>query len=75
MAAVIIRKKDLENLGRKLMKEVYKFLHDEYILSFEEMKLEKDKLEKNLVVFKFQSFNLTTTQKGNTLRIEHEKEF
>ena len=75
MAAVIIRKKDLENLGRKLMKEVYKFLHDEYILSFEEMKLEKDKLEKNLVVFKFQSFNFTTTQKGNTLRIELEKEF
>ena len=49
MAAVIIRKKDLENLGRKLMKEVYKFLHDEYILSFEEMKLEKDRLEKILL--------------------------
>ena len=42
MAAVIIRKKDLKNLGRKLMKEVYKFLHDEYILTFEEMKVEKD---------------------------------
>ena len=41
MADFIIRKKDLENLGRKLMKEVYKFLHDEYILSFEEMKVEK----------------------------------
>ena len=48
MAAVIIRKKDLESLGRKLMKEVYKFLHDEYILSFEEMKLEKEKLKKIL---------------------------
>ena len=73
MAAVIIRKKDLENLGRKLMKEVYKFLHDEYILSFEEMKLEKDKLEKNLVLFKFQSFNFTTVQKGNSWSIEYEK--
>ena len=52
MAAVIIRKKDVERLGRKLMKEVYKFLHDEYILSFEEMKLEKEKLEKDLVLFK-----------------------
>ena len=52
MAAVIIRKKDVERLGRKLMKEVYKFLHDEYILSFEEMKLEKEKLEKDLLLFK-----------------------
>ena len=33
------------------MKEVYKFLHDEYILSFEKMKEEKDKLEKYLVKF------------------------
>ena len=42
MAAVIIRKKDVEKLGRKLIKEVYDFLHDEYILStFEEMKEEK----------------------------------
>ena len=53
MADFIIRKKDLENLGRKLMKEVYKFLHDEYILSFEEMKVEKDNLEKYLVKFYF----------------------
>ena len=35
------------------MKEVYKFLHDKYILSFEEMKVEKDKLEKYLVKFYF----------------------
>ena len=72
MAAVIIRKKDLESLGKKLMKEVYKFLHDEYILSFEEMKLEKEKLEKDLVVFKFKSFNYTTVQKGNSWSITYE---
>ena len=72
MAAVIIRKKDLESLGRKLMKEVYKFLHDEYILSFEEMKLEKEKLEKDLVVFNFKSFNYTTVQKGNSWSITYE---
>ena len=42
MAAVIIRKKDVERLGKELVKEVYEFLHDEYILStFEEMKEEK----------------------------------
>ena len=51
MADLIIRKKDIENLGRKLMKEVYKFLHDEYILTFEEMKVEKDKLKKYLIKF------------------------
>ena len=49
MADLVIRKKDIENFGRKLMKEVYKFLHDDYILSFEEMKVEKERLEKNLV--------------------------
>ena len=54
MADLIIKKKDLENLGRKLMKEVYEFLHDEHILSFEEMKVEKDKLEKYLIKFYFE---------------------
>ena len=47
----IKKKKDLENLGRKLMKKVYKFLHDEYILTFEEMKVEKDNIEKFLTKF------------------------
>ena len=51
MADLVIRKKDIENLGRKLMKEVYEFLHDDYILTFEEMKVEKNKLEKYLVNF------------------------
>ena len=51
MADLIIRKKDIENLGRKLMKEVYEFLHDEYILTFEEMKVQKDKIKKHLIFF------------------------
>ena len=51
MADLIIKKKDLENLGRKLMKEVYEFLHDEYILYFEEMKVQKDKIKKHLIFF------------------------
>ena len=72
MAAVIILKIDLERLGRKLMKEVYKFLHDEYILSFEEMKLEKGNLEKNLVIFNFQSVNYSTVQKGNSWSLTYE---
>ena len=52
MTDLVIRKKDIENLGRKTMKEVYKFLHDDYILTtFEEMKVEQKKLEKYLVNF------------------------
>ena len=73
MAAVIIRKKDLKNLGSKLMKEAYKFLHDDYILTFEEMKVEKDNLKKNLVNYYFQSFNFIITQKRYSWKIEHEK--
>ena len=53
MSDLIIKKSDVENLGRKLMKKVYKFLHDKYILSFEEMKVEKDKIEKYLIQFYF----------------------
>ena len=43
MAAVIIRKKDLDRLSRTLLKETFDFLHDEYILTeFEEMKLTQE---------------------------------
>ena len=50
MADLVIRKKDIENLGRKTMKEVYEFLNDDYILkTFEEMKVEQKKLKEYLV--------------------------
>ena len=50
MADLVTRKKDIENLGKKTMKEVYEFLNDDYILTtFEEMKVEKERLKKNLV--------------------------
>ena len=73
MAAVIIRKKDVDRFGRKLMKEVYKFLHDEYILNnFSEMKLEKQRLEKDLVLFKVESLNYTIVQKEKSWNIKYE---
>ena len=50
---IIIKKSDVENLGKKLMKEVYEYLHGEYTLSFEDMKEEKDKIEKYLIQFYF----------------------
>ena len=48
MAAVIIRQKDLKRLGKKLLNEMFDFLHDEYILTnFKEMKEVQEKfLEK-----------------------------
>ena len=74
MAAVIIRKKDVERLGKELVKEVHEFLHDEYILStFEEMKEEKKKFLRGLVLNKFESVNYTTTQRGNTWSIKYEE--
>ena len=74
MAAVIIRKKDVERLGRKLLKEVYDFLHDEYILTnFEEIKEEQKRFLRNLVLFKFRSLNFTTTQKENSWSIKYEE--
>ena len=51
MDDLVIILNDIENLGRKVMKEVYDFLHDEYILTFEEMKVEKDKLEEYLILY------------------------
>ena len=50
MAAVIIRKKNVEQLGKKLLKEVYEFLHDEDILNrCKNIEIEQVKFLKNLV--------------------------
>ena len=74
MAAVIIRKKDVERLGKELVKEVYEFLHDEYILStFEEMKEEKKKFLRELVLNKFRSVDYTTKQRENTWSTKYEE--
>ena len=51
MAAVIIRKKDIKRLGKELLKEMYYFLHNEYILTkFEEMKKVQKKFLENLAL-------------------------
>ena len=50
MAAVIIRQKDIKRLGKELIKEIFDFLHDEYILTeFKEMKKTQEKFLENLV--------------------------
>ena len=49
MAACIIQKKDLENLGKKLMKEFYGHVHSIYFLKeFDEVKLKRKFYDENL---------------------------
>ena len=51
MAAVILREKDLKRLAKELLKEMFDFLHDEYILTeFKEMKKVQEKFLKNLAL-------------------------
>ena len=49
---VTIRKSDVEKLGKELMKEIDNFLHDEYILTFPEMKLDQKKFDESVNRFK-----------------------
>ena len=60
MADLIIKKKDIEKLGKDLMKTVYEYFNDgedTFILinknDIEEIEIEKDELKKNLVKFYF----------------------
>ena len=49
MSACIIQKKDLEKLGKKLMKEFYEHVHDDYFLKeFDEVKLKRKYYDENL---------------------------
>ena len=50
MTDLVIREKDIVNLGRKTMKEFYEFLNEDYFLTtFEELKVEQKKLKEYLV--------------------------
>ena len=56
MSACIIQKKDLKKLGKKLMKEFYYHVHDDYLLKeFDEVKLKRKYYDENLTK-KFLSF-------------------
>ena len=73
MAAVIIRKKDVEQLGKELIKKVFDVLHDEYILkNFIEMKEVKNNFLKDLVYKKIKNYNVTVKEIENTWGIEYE---
>ena len=49
MSSCIILKKDLEKLGKKLMKEFYEHVHSKYMLKeFDEVKLKRKYYDENL---------------------------
>ena len=50
MDEVVIKKKDVDRLAKELLKEVFDFFNDEYIIeNFEEMNIEKPKFLNNLI--------------------------
>ena len=56
MSSCIIQKKDLERLGKNLMKKFYDHIHDDYFLTeFNEVKLKREYYNENLTE-KFLSF-------------------
>ena len=74
MAAVIIRKKDVERLGKELIKEVYDFLHDEYILKqFPEFLVKQKRFEKDLAYKRFRELNVTTTSSPGSIKWEYKQ--
>ena len=56
--SVTIKKSDLEKLGKELIKEVNTFLHNDYIITFPEMKLDQEEFDRILNKFKIESLNL-----------------
>ena len=69
MAAVIIKQKDVERLGKELLNEMFNFLHDEYILTtFPEMEAVKEKFLKEL------AFNHINTLKRQYRITEEERQ-
>ena len=72
MAAVIIKQKDVERLGKELLNEMFEFLHDEYILTeFKEMQdVQKEFLIRLRIEF-YKSLNrkkrLTNEQKNDVI--------
>ena len=58
MEAVIIKKKDLERLGKEVLKEVYYFLDNEYIVNeYENIKEEQKKLNRRLILHEVKTNN------------------
>ena len=70
MAAVIIRQKNVKRLGRELLKEMFDFLHDEYILTeFKDMKLTQ-----NIFLNSLSLEHINTLSRSNKITNEEREE-
>ena len=73
MSACIIQKKDLEKLGKKLMKDFYDHVHDDYMLKeFDEVKLKRKYYDKNLTK-EFLSFHENEEKKIQNLYFNNKR--
>ena len=62
----IIFKKDLEKLGKKVMKEFYSLVHDKYMLTFPEIKL-KRKYYNSIILKNYLEYSLEKLEKDYIL--------
>ena len=73
MSSCIIKEKDLERLGKKLMKEFYDHIHDDYLLTeFDEVKLKRKYYDENLTE-KFLSFYKNKEKKIRNLYFDNKR--
>ena len=73
MSACIIQKKDLEKLGKKLMKEFYYHVHEAYLLKeFDEVKLKRKFYDENLTK-EFLSFYEKKEKTFNNLYFDNKR--
>ena len=73
MASCIIQKKDLEKLGKKLMKEFYIHVHYDYFLEeFDEVKLKRKYYDENLTK-EFLSFHKNKEKKYRDLYFDNKR--
>ena len=75
MASIIIRKKDVEKLGKDLIKEVYELLHDDYFIkTFPDDIIEATKtFNEDLVFREFNHYHYTIKQSGNSIEFSYEE--
>lgn len=74
MSAVIIRKKDVEKLGRDLIKGVYDFLHDDYILKeFPQFQVSQQKFKNDLTHELFSRSNYNIISTDGKIKLKYEK--
>ena len=70
---VSITKKDLIKLRNNLLKELYEFFNDEYMLTYPEVKEESRSFIKKLITAEFEKKNYILIQREDSMNIIHEQ--